>query len=90
MARETFQIGDLTAVIGDNEGYDGHRAGYNGVTTRASLRLCPPRISTTMPPPTRTIHSAASSILSGLTTLLLIPWWNTPMRSPCPPGPTAW
>ena len=31
MARETFQIGDLTAVIGDNEGYDGHRAGYNGV-----------------------------------------------------------
>ena len=31
MARETFQIGNLTAVIGDNEGYDGHRAGYNGV-----------------------------------------------------------
>src|SRR5213593_71378 len=31
MARETFQIGDLTAVIGDNEGYEGHRAGYNGV-----------------------------------------------------------
>jgi len=31
MARESFQIGDLTAVIGDNEGYDGHRAGYNGV-----------------------------------------------------------
>src|SRR5947199_8965582 len=31
MARETFQIGDLMAVIGDNEGYDGHRAGYNGV-----------------------------------------------------------
>jgi len=31
MARETFQIDDLTAVIGDNEGYDGHRAGYNGV-----------------------------------------------------------
>jgi hypothetical protein len=31
MARETFQIGDLTAVIGDNDGYDGHRAGYNGV-----------------------------------------------------------
>ena len=31
MARETFQIGDLTAVIGDNEGYEGRRAGYNGV-----------------------------------------------------------
>src|SRR5688572_27612436 len=31
MARETFQIGDLTAVIGDNEAYEGHRAGYNGV-----------------------------------------------------------
>jgi hypothetical protein len=31
MARETFQVGDLTAVIGDNEPYEGHRAGYNGV-----------------------------------------------------------
>src|SRR5437667_9348072 len=31
MARETFQIGDLTAVIGDNEAYEGHRSGYNGV-----------------------------------------------------------
>jgi hypothetical protein len=31
MARETFKIGDLTAVIGDNEAYEGHRAGYNGV-----------------------------------------------------------
>jgi len=31
MARDTFQIGDLMAVIGDNEGYEGHRAGYNGV-----------------------------------------------------------
>ena len=31
MARETFQVGDLTAVIGDNEAYEGHRAGYNGV-----------------------------------------------------------
>jgi bifunctional non-homologous end joining protein LigD len=29
MAHETFQSGDLTAVMGDNEGYDGHRAGYN-------------------------------------------------------------
>lgn len=28
MAREEFQIGDLTVVIGDNDGYDGHRAGY--------------------------------------------------------------
>jgi len=31
MARDTFQIGDLTAVIGDNEAYEGHRGGYNGV-----------------------------------------------------------
>ena len=31
MAHETFQVGDLTAVIGDNEAYEGRRAGYNGV-----------------------------------------------------------
>jgi hypothetical protein len=31
MARDTFQAGDLTVVIGDNEAYEGHRAGYNGV-----------------------------------------------------------
>jgi hypothetical protein len=31
MAHETFQAGDLTAVIGDNEDYDGRRYGYNGV-----------------------------------------------------------
>jgi hypothetical protein len=31
MAHETFQAGDLTAVIGDNEAYGSHRAGYNGV-----------------------------------------------------------
>lgn len=31
MARDTFQAGDLTAVIGDNEAYEGRRAGYNGV-----------------------------------------------------------
>jgi hypothetical protein len=31
MAHDIFQAGDLTAVIGDNEGYEGHRAGYNGV-----------------------------------------------------------
>jgi len=31
MAHETFRSGDLTAVIGDNEAYPGHRAGYNGV-----------------------------------------------------------
>src|SRR2546425_5848873 len=30
MARETFQIGDLTAVIGDKQAYEGHRAGYKG------------------------------------------------------------
>src|SRR5437016_831697 len=32
MAHETFQVGDLIAVIGDNEKYEGHdRTGYNGV-----------------------------------------------------------
>lgn len=31
MARETFRIGDLTAVIGDNEAYDDRRAGYSGI-----------------------------------------------------------
>jgi hypothetical protein len=32
MGHDTFQAGDLTAVIGDNEKYDGHpRTGYNGV-----------------------------------------------------------
>jgi hypothetical protein len=31
MAHDTFQVADLTAVIGDNEAYEGHRAGYNGV-----------------------------------------------------------
>ena len=31
MGHDTFQAGDLTAVIGDNEPYDGRRAGYNGV-----------------------------------------------------------
>jgi len=31
MAHEVFEVGDLTAVIGDNEGYEGHRRGYNGV-----------------------------------------------------------
>ena len=31
MAHDTFQIGDLTAVIGDNEAHDEHRAGYNGI-----------------------------------------------------------
>jgi hypothetical protein len=31
MAHDTFQVGDLTAVIGDNEAYDQHAAGYNGV-----------------------------------------------------------
>lgn len=27
----TFQVGDLTAVIGDNEAYDERRAGYSGI-----------------------------------------------------------
>jgi len=31
MAHETFQAGDLTAVIGDNEDYDKRRYGYNGI-----------------------------------------------------------
>ena len=31
MAHGTFQAGDLTAVIGDNEAYEGRRAGYNGL-----------------------------------------------------------
>src|SRR5262245_16852386 len=31
MAHETFQLGDLTAVIGDNEPYDDRRPGYNGI-----------------------------------------------------------
>jgi len=31
MAHETFQVGDLTAVIGDNEAYDDRRYGYSGI-----------------------------------------------------------
>jgi hypothetical protein len=31
MAHDTFRIGDLTAVIGDNAAHKEHRAGYNGV-----------------------------------------------------------
>ena len=31
MAHQTFQVGDLTAVIGDNEAYDDRRAGYSAV-----------------------------------------------------------
>jgi hypothetical protein len=31
MAHDTFNIGDLTAVIGDNAAHGEHRAGYNGV-----------------------------------------------------------
>jgi len=31
MAHDTFQIGDLTAVIGDNEPYGEHQAGSNGI-----------------------------------------------------------
>jgi hypothetical protein len=31
MAHDTFKIGDLEAVVGDNEAYGDHRAGYNGV-----------------------------------------------------------
>jgi hypothetical protein len=31
VAHDRFQVGDLTAVIGDNEVYDGRRPGYNGI-----------------------------------------------------------
>jgi hypothetical protein len=31
MAHATFQVGNLTAVIGDNLSHDQHRAGYNGI-----------------------------------------------------------
>jgi hypothetical protein len=31
MAHDTFQVGDLTAVIGDNEAYGEHGAGLNGI-----------------------------------------------------------
>jgi hypothetical protein len=31
MAHDTFSVGDLTAVIGDNATHEGHRAGYNGL-----------------------------------------------------------
>ncbi len=31
MAHDTFQVGDLTAVIGDNQAHDKHLAGYNGI-----------------------------------------------------------
>ncbi|HLY10096.1 MAG TPA: hypothetical protein VKW04_12385 [Planctomycetota bacterium] len=31
MAHETFQAGDLTAVIGDNDDDDQRRTGYNGI-----------------------------------------------------------
>jgi hypothetical protein len=31
MAYDTFQVGDLTAVIGDNQAHDKHAAGYNGI-----------------------------------------------------------
>jgi hypothetical protein len=31
MAHDTFRVGDLTAIIGDNDAAGMHRAGYNGV-----------------------------------------------------------
>jgi hypothetical protein len=31
MASDTFSAGDITAIIGDNESKDEHRAGYNGL-----------------------------------------------------------
>ncbi|MGI5819494.1 MAG: hypothetical protein ACOX9R_15500 [Armatimonadota bacterium] len=38
--RETVTAGDLTAVIGDNGGHEGQRAGYNGVQSLVSAH-CP-------------------------------------------------
>ncbi len=35
--RVTISAGELTAVIGDNEGYEGQRAGYNGVHSLTSV-----------------------------------------------------
>ena len=37
---ETVSAGELTAVIGDNEAYEGQRAGYNGVQSLTSVH-CP-------------------------------------------------
>ncbi|MSR53157.1 MAG: hypothetical protein EXS09_07675 [Gemmataceae bacterium] len=31
MASDTFSVGDITAIIGDNAAKDAHRAGYNGL-----------------------------------------------------------
>lgn len=31
MPSETFTLGDLTAIIGDNDSKGTHRAGYNGI-----------------------------------------------------------
>ena len=31
MAHDTFRAGNLTAIIGDNEGYGKHQAGLNGI-----------------------------------------------------------
>src|SRR5438445_2099636 len=31
MAYDTFRAGNLTAIIGDNEGYGKHQAGLNGI-----------------------------------------------------------
>ena len=31
MPSDTFTVGDLTAVIGDNDAQGQHRAGYNGL-----------------------------------------------------------
>jgi hypothetical protein len=36
--QETVCVGDLTAVIGDNEAHEGQRAGYNGVQSLVSRR----------------------------------------------------
>ena len=38
MSHDAFSVGELTAVIGDNEGHDGHRPGYSGLHSLTSVR----------------------------------------------------
>ena len=41
MNSEVFQVGELTAAIGDNSADDDHRAGVAGLLHRLSLRRSP-------------------------------------------------
>jgi hypothetical protein len=52
MAHGTFQVGNLTAVIGDNEAHDQHAAGYNGIhqlihRDEPTSLSCPPLLAST-------------------------------------------